>query len=461
MANTDEFDDNGDRRKKRGVGFYVAGALALTAASGFGYWTATKPKQISELAAQQVEEPAKTAEVAQPIAEPPAVETKTASAEPMAEVAVEAQVAVPEQPVANQEQAVVPTPPAAPKVEATAPVEQAVAAAPTTEPAPKPVEPAPAPEQQQAAIQTEPPPAPAKVEALVVEEPSDAPSFDTVRVEPNGDTLIAGRAKPGTEVAVMHNGSVIGKTTANADGAFVLVPDKPLPVGTGSLTLETKVGDKIVASLGAVAVAVKEQAKGEAMVAVVTPDKPAEIIQAPSTSDTAAPSGKVVLDSVDYDDQGSIIFSGRSIPENMVRLYVDNSLAGEVKTGVDGKWTFDGKSGIEPGTHTLRADEIDGSGKVVSRVELPFLREEQQKVALAQAETAESGTQAKIGVSTGEQAAVPQRIVIQPGNNLWRLSRIVYGKGTRYTVIYEANKDQIRNPDLIYPGQVFAVPVTP
>ena len=49
-------------------------------------------------------------------------------------------------------------------------------------------------------------------------------------------------------------------------------------------------------------------------------------------------------------------------------------------------------------------------------------------------------------------------MVIQPGNNLWRISRVLYGKGDKYTVLYQANKDQIRNPDLIYPGQIFKTP---
>jgi len=47
---------------------------------------------------------------------------------------------------------------------------------------------------------------------------------------------------------------------------------------------------------------------------------------------------------------------------------------------------------------------------------------------------------------------------VQPGNSLWRIARRVYGRGTRYTVIYEANRKSIRDPDLIYPGQVFIVP---
>jgi nucleoid-associated protein YgaU len=70
---------------------------------------------------------------------------------------------------------------------------------------------------------------------------------------------------------------------------------------------------------------------------------------------------------------------------------------------------------------------------------------------------------------TGNAASTPQawvaavrprigRIVIQPGNNLWNISRVIYGRGNRYTVIYKANKSLIRNPRLIYPGQIFATP---
>ena len=56
------------------------------------------------------------------------------------------------------------------------------------------------------------------------------------------------------------------------------------------------------------------------------------------------------------------------------------------------------------------------------------------------------------------QPPTGRTIVVQPGNSLWKMARESYGQGVRYTVIYEANKDQIANPDLIYPGQVFSVP---
>ena len=78
-------------------------------------------------------------------------------------------------------------------------------------------------------------------------------------------------------------------------------------------------------------------------------------------------------------------------------------------------------------------------------------------------EQAASGTdlQTAAATATSEQTeAAPQtgRVVIQPGNNLWNISRVVYGRGIEYTTIYEANKKQIRNPNLIYPGQIFATP---
>jgi nucleoid-associated protein YgaU len=49
-------------------------------------------------------------------------------------------------------------------------------------------------------------------------------------------------------------------------------------------------------------------------------------------------------------------------------------------------------------------------------------------------------------------------VIIRRGDTLWQISRRVYGHGVRYSTIYLANQDQIENPDLIWPGQIFAVP---
>lgn len=48
--------------------------------------------------------------------------------------------------------------------------------------------------------------------------------------------------------------------------------------------------------------------------------------------------------------------------------------------------------------------------------------------------------------------------VISRGDSLWTLSRLAYGDGKRYAVIFNANRDKIHNPNLIYPGQTFVMP---
>lgn len=295
-----------------------------------------------------------------------------------------------------------------------------------------------------------PPAVAAPIVAAPAPAPVIAPSFDTVRVEKDGAAVIAGRAAPNADVVAKLNGEVIATAKAGADGAFVIVPEKPLPAGAGTLSLESKGAESVQVSSNTVAVAVKPPEKGEPTVAVLAPDQPTKIIQAP-----AAPTSAVVLDAVDYDAAGNIVFSGRAQANATVRLYVDNALAGEMKTDGDGKWNYIGKTAVPAGTHTLRADQLAADGSVASRVELPFLREEPAKVAAA-AVPATATPAVEPGVPAAPQ---PTRIVIQPGNNLWKLSRDLYGQGRQYTVIYEANKDQIRNPSLIYPGQVITAPV--
>jgi nucleoid-associated protein YgaU len=275
-----------------------------------------------------------------------------------------------------------------------------------------------------------------------------APTFDTVRVETSGDAVIAGRAAPGAEVVAKLGGVVIASAKANADGAFVIIPTKPLPSGAGTLSLETTVAGETQVSAATVAVAVKPKGEGESTVALLSPDQPTKIIQAP-----AAPTNFVALDAVDYDAAGNIVFSGRGKPGAVIRLYVDNNIAGETKVDDLGKWNYGGQTTVAPGTHNLRADEIASGGAVASRVELPFLREAPAKVAAAAEPAAPEPSAGAI------PAPLPTRIIIQPGNNLWKLSRQLYGAGHQYTVIYEANKDQIRNPRLIYPGQILTAPV--
>lgn len=287
------------------------------------------------------------------------------------------------------------------------------------------------------------------------------PAFDMVRVEKTGDAVIAGRAAPGAQVAVKFNGEVVGSATANADGAFAIVPEKPLAKGTGMLTLEMTKDGKTTHSEGSVVVAVKQDAP--ALVAKVEPSAPTKVTQVPAPVE-GAPPDEVQLNVVEYDSAGNIVFSGRAKPGSAVRFYIDNVLAGEATAGGQGEWQYTGGTTVAPGEHVLRADQLDTGGKVVSRIELPFFREREEVAVAAQAQPVQPAAEPpaapqKPGTKMASaEIIVPERIVIQPGHNLWRLSRQIYGKGRLYTVIYEANRDQLRNPNRIYPGQILAAP---
>jgi nucleoid-associated protein YgaU len=318
---------------------------------------------------------------------------------------------------------------------------------------------------------------PAKPEAVL-------PTFDTVRVESTGDAVIAGRAEPDADVTVKWNGNTVGTTKSNADGSFVLVPAKPLTTGTGALTLEVNKNGAVTQSEGSVIVAVKENAP--ALVAKVDPVAPTQVLQTGDAS--TMPPKDVQLTAVDYDAAGNIVFSGKAAPGAAVRFYVDNAAVGEGIADPAGNWSFKGTSTVSPGTHTLRADAVDAAGKVMSRIELPFLREDAATVAAAQVAAAEPAPESRsvtiektpelapvveapaVVAEPATQVAVaptppiaaveegPKKLVIQPGNNLWKLSREVYGKGRMFTIIYEANRDQLKNPNKIFPGQILTAP---
>jgi len=148
--------------------------------------------------------------------------------------------------------------------------------------------------------------------------------------------------------------------------------------------------------------------------------------------------GHIGLDTVDYDEHGAIRFSGSAPPRAPVRVYVDNKPLGDALADAKGHWTLSPAQAVDPGIHRLRLDQLAAHGRVAARVELPFQRE---TLAVSQ--------------------VAPGEVVVQPRQNLWRLARRAYGSGVRYTVIYLANRDQIRDPELIFPGQVFTVPSVP
>jgi nucleoid-associated protein YgaU len=152
----------------------------------------------------------------------------------------------------------------------------------------------------------------------------------------------------------------------------------------------------------------------------------------------------VSVDAIAYDQTGNVILSGRATGAGSVRVYINNAPVLSTEVEADGRWRTP-LPDIDTGVYTLRVDEIAADGSVASRMETPFQREPVQTILAL--------------VEEQEDLRQPVRLVtVQPGNTLWGISRRTYGDGILYVRVFEANRERIRNPDLIYPGQVFTVP---
>lgn len=273
--------------------------------------------------------------------------------------------------------------------------------------------------------------------------------FDAVRVNPDGGVTIAGRGPAGARILLMDGDRQIGSVQADDSGNWVFLSDAPIAAGDHQLSLRLADGGAASAEMATVVVPERGRdiagrpaaGSGGGPLVMLTPQQgqgASTVLQAPAVAPPGAADAALSIDVIDYGEGGAVIVSGRGRAGAGIRLYLDNRPAGEGRVDARGVFRIQAERTIPPGVYRLRADQLDAAGKVTARAETPFHR----------------ATPAEVAVAEG-------RVVVQPGNSLWRIARRVYGQGPRYTVIYQANQQQIRDPDLIYPGQVFTVPAAP
>ena len=378
-----------------------------------------------------------------------------------------------------------------------------------------------------------------------------APKFDVVRIEDDGSALIAGQAAGRGYVILSVDG--VEQPEARADlsgnGQFVMFAFLPPTADQQSLKLhlyaedgsgpvvsvqtvfvapatvvaaatqspESSVAEEVTASEG-LATESEAAATGVASTETKADSAPATVILADEDGvrvlQDGAPSAAkpaVTIDTISYSSNGAVILGGRGQSGNFVRIYLDNQSIATSKIAADGYWSLE-LSDIEPGIYTLRVDELNEAGDVVSRAETPFKREAAEELANLMAadadadsdvspagapkedtapeknnaqavtqgavtvqpevaglgaqdeQSSEAGSVATEGLPAETAAALrtPSRTfrvrTVQPGSTLWAIAKESYGAGIEYFKVFEANKERIRDPDLIYPGQVFEIP---
>jgi nucleoid-associated protein YgaU len=297
------------------------------------------------------------------------------------------------------------------------------------------------------------------------------PTFDVVNVDPSGEAVIAGRAAPNAKVELRDAGKAVVEATADAAGQFVIMPPTLAP-GNHSLSLAVSAEktDSEVSTTVAVSVPAPE-----AKAAVSAPEPEAKAAAASTNATAPAPEMRIVampllaggsrvaIRSVEADAAGGLIAKGSADPNATVRLFLNQAALTDAKTQSDGRWSLTIKHGMSPGGYVMHADVINpGDATVVASANTPFVYPAAPIPAPPMAPTAAS--------ASAEQSSAPlasladpviesvQTKLVATGHTLWALSKSYYGDATHYPVIYDANRAQIHNPNLIFPGQVFVVP---
>ncbi len=323
------------------------------------------------------------------------------------------------------------------------------------------------------------------------------PSFDIVRVDPDGNMLIAGRAAPSSSVEIILDGRVIETAKTDAGGEFTslltldpadaprvlrlstgdsdgadmasaenviiapfavaeAVPAVPQPTTPDAATVASAEPQDATVTVGSQTNAAVSDGTAlpepDVATAATTPLAPTVLLATEEGIDVLQPGGappeflaEIALDSISYDPGGEVTLSGRGTGEGYVRVYLDNKPIQTQQIEDSGRWRAPLPE-VATGIYTLRIDEVNAEGVVVSRVETPFKREEPTALAALN-----SGSAPTSGINLS-------LVTVQPGNTLWGIASRNYGEGILYVRVFEANRDRIRDPDLIYPGQVFEVP---
>lgn len=293
--------------------------------------------------------------------------------------------------------------------------------------------------------------------------------FDALRAAPDGSVTLAGRTDPGAKVDILVDGQSVSQVQADGAGNFVALFDLPPVADPRALSLKVTGADghsresaeTLVLRGQPEPVAVAEDAaevpatEATAIGSAAQPAAPpaaAIVADADGARVLAPASTSLVIDTISFGAGKSARSEGRGAPEGTdLAAYLDDALVAEAKPASDGRWALD-LPGLGIGKHKLRIDARDGTGKVIARAETEFDQPDQIVVASA-ASPAGAETQ-----PVSDQGGTVKVVQIVEGNTLWAIAREVYGDGFLYVRVFDANRDQIRNPDLIYPGQVFTIP---
>lgn len=129
------------------------------------------------------------------------------------------------------------------------------------------------------------------------------------------------------------------------------------------------------------------------------------------------------------------------------------------RTLPSGKLLFDTNMRVSLEEYQIEEDALEGQSLVVA-IELKQYRNYGTKIMAVQ--SSDEDSKVKVSPATKSRATgtgqTPKTYTVKSGDTLWNIAKRYLGNGSRYTEIFNLNKDKIKNPNRIYVGQVLVLP---
>ena len=254
------------------------------------------------------------------------------------------------------------------------------------------------------------------------------PTFDIVRIEKDGDVVIAGRWLPHQNISIMVNNKIVATERTDYAGEFVYTTSTAWKPGNYTIALlgaepEVKSSDKVFVYISDAGV--------ENSVSLLMTKEGSTLLEAPAM----LRDGDLAVSKIDYLDTGRIVVSGDGLPRLRVSLALDGEYMGFARVSDYRHFGLGADVGeLESGKeYELAVRMHDGDGRTIGTVLHKFVMPEM----------------------TGDDDTY---YTVRRGDCLWIIARNFLRRGVLFSVIAERNA--IQNPDLIYPKQLLQIPVS-
>ena len=277
------------------------------------------------------------------------------------------------------------------------------------------------------------------------------PKVDILKVSPDGSYIIAGKGKPNSTISILEKGNKIESVDADESGSWVIVSKDNLESGDNLLIInQDNIDGSSTQSKEIYVTKIDKKNETKPLVIEIENDDGGKlsIIQSPSikklesnVENNLTLSKKQInkknvfkIQSVSFSQDGSLSIQGIANYGSNIEILVNKNLS-SIFLKNKPEWIFNSSYKLDYGMYKLVANLKSQNNTILDSITLPFMRSE---------------------MPSGE---LPDNyVLIKPGDMLWTISFKIYGNPLKYIEIYEENRDQITNPDLIFPGQVFSIP---